>query len=654
MSDIMRIGISALMAYQSALNVASQNIANADTPYFSRREINFTEFPFDSGVNVSDVRRIVDETANRYAQISNSDYSKWSVYLQQLGNFEPLFDDNTTNIGKFITDTLGALQQIENNFNPNNRALFMSKLAALSQQFQNINGEINRQTQNVSLSLQTEVKQVNNLLGSLAEINREITGSGGVERPDLLDQREALVQELAKYLNFTASVDQNGKLDISLSNGMSLLSSNPPVEFVTLTDPANPTNLNIGVKNGTTTIDVTQLITSGEIAGWINYRTNGLAAAQAALGRLALAFSDKLNTQNKLGIDGNGNLGGNIFANINTASAMANRVIANSNNAGSASMTVNIDDTSQLTTSDYRLSIGASNTYVLTRLSDNTVVSSGTISSFPQAVTVDGFTINVNSGTLSAGDQYLISPTYGAANNLALAITDPSQLALGWPVTASEGTKQPGSNGTIEVKDITDTTTSDFSIPKQLNPPIEIRFTSSGGIVQYSLYNATTSTLIEGPITYDPTSGANIFPTPANYDPGYRVSISGNNIQDGDTFNIAYNTNSASDNRNARTMVQLYQQGSLLGADGRLITFNQGYNLLASDVSVKTNEAAARYETSARVREQAEERRDRISGVSLEEEALNLARYQTAYQASAQVLEIAKSVFDTIIAITRG
>jgi len=152
MSNIIYTGISALMAYQAALNVASQNIANANTPYFSRREIIFSELPFSGGVGISDVRRIVDDTVNRYAQASNSDYSQWSVYLQQLTNFEPLFDDKSTNVGKFITDSLAALQQLQTNLNPNNRGLFMGKLEALAQQFKHVNGEINRQLQNVNLT----------------------------------------------------------------------------------------------------------------------------------------------------------------------------------------------------------------------------------------------------------------------------------------------------------------------------------------------------------------------------------------------------------------------------------------------------------------------------------------------------------------------
>lgn len=656
MSDIIQIGISALMAYQSALKVSSQNIANADTPFYCRRQIDFSENVLNSGVRVADVRRIVDETTNRYVQMKTSDFSKWDVYFQQLSRFEPLFydsDENMTSVGKFITDSLSALHEIENNLNPSNRTLLLSRLSALTQQLKSMDGEINRQIQNVNLSLQTEVDQANQIIEKINNINKQIGELGGANQSELFDQREALLQNLAKYFNFTTLTEKDGLIDICLSNGLSLLAGNSPSKLTTIVDPNNPENLLIAVDSGGTQTSINDLIQGGEIKGWIDYRQEGLTHAKSSLGRIALLMAEKFNAQNHLGIDANSNLGGNIFADINSASAITERVIANINNSGTSAMTVSINDGSQLTTSDYQLTIGASDTYVLTRISDNAVVATGSLTTLPHQIDADGFTIDVASGTFTVGDKYTISPVKSAANNFTLAITDPLQLALGWPVNGSEKVKQPGSNGTILVTDITNTENSAFSNPKELNPPIEIRFTVTGGVVQYTLFNATTNTAIEGPITYDPANGAKIFPTPGNYDPGYRVSISGNNIQDGDIFSLTYNTNNTNDNRNAQALARLYQNGTVLSTNGKLVTFNQGYDLLASDISIKTNAARTGHDTLLQVKTQAELNRDAISGVSLEEEMLSLSNYQLAYQASAQVLDVARSIFDILSSVGR-
>lgn len=652
MSNLMNIGITALSAYQNALNVASQNIANADTPFYSRRVADFQENPMLGGVRVADVRRIFDDAANEFVQAKNSDKAYYNIYSTQMNNFEPLLDTDATSIGKYITDSLGALRQVETSFTSGNRSLFLDKLTALAQQFQSVNAEINKQLNNINETLQTEVTQVNNLLGEMATVNADIIASKNNPDPSLLDQRENIIQKLSQYFDFSRSTDSDGFVDLVLSNGMSLLQNVPPIVFQTMSNPSYSNIFNIGAYNGTATIDVTNVIQSGEIAGWVKYRADALQSTQRSLGRLALVITQSLNAQNKLGIDANDNLGSAIFTDINTPSAISNRVFSNSNNTGSLTTTVTINNVNQIETCDYRMQIGAAGAYQLIRLSDNSVASSGTITGvFPQSISADGFTISITGGTFNKGDQYIISPTNGAANNMTVAINDPSSLALGWPVVGSNGTASPGSDGNIVVDSIVNTSNAAFSVAKQLNPPINIKFSVSGGVTQYTLYNANTNALIEGPINY--VDGAPIFPTPGSYDPGYRVHISGKNVQAGDTFSLNYNTNPTGDDRNAVAMAALYQSGTVLGSNGQLVDFRSGYNLVANDISVKTNNGQTSFATANTLYNSAMANRDAISGVSLEEETMNLAEFQTAYQASAQILQVAKTVFDILVSLGR-
>lgn len=664
MSNIMDIGLSALAAYQTSMKVASNNIANADQPYYSRRVITLMPSKVGAGVEIADISRAFDEAANRYAQVSNSDYSQWNLMAQQFGSFETLFDDDSTSVGKFINDSLSALQQIGNNFTPSNRSLVMSRFASLAAQFQSINGTINKQLINVNHAIDSQVSKINNLLSEIEKINDIVVSNSNTvqQNPEILDQREKLIQDLSQYFDFTVQNNANGSIGINLSNGMSLFGAKPAFKFVTIPDPANSENLILGVNNGTTTINVTNLLQSGELAGLINFRSTGLESAKISLGRLALVFADKLNTQNKLGIDANANLGVNIFKDINTASAMANRIVPNINNTGVAAMDVHIDNVTNLYPNDYQIVIGAANAYTVIRKSDtgNTVVGTGTIGALPQTIDLDGgsdpqgFSITLNSGTFNAGDSFLLSPTRGAADNVKMEIQDPSDLALGWPVNASQGVKKSqDSDGVIEVTAITDTTNAAFATPKTLSPPIEIRFSVVAGVTTYSLWDVNASTYIQTNIPYTP--GADIFPTPAptSYDPGYQVKISGNNIQDGDTFNLTYNSNPISDNRNAQAMTKLYAEGTMLGSNGLSVSFSKGYELLSSAISVKTNNAMKQSETFENVKKQAENIRQEISGVSLEREVLTLTNLQVAYQASAQVLQVARSVFDIISSIAR-
>lgn len=648
MSDISNIGISSLAAYQTALNIVSENIANANEPYYSRRQVDFAENMFGNGVAVADIRRVVDEQANRFAQTTNTDFSQADLYLQQLQNFEPLLTGNNSGISQSITDSLSALQNLSHNpGSTNDRKTYIDKLNNLVSQFQNLGGSIDKQISNNNQSIQTNVTEINNLLTSISSLNSTILTAPSDNQAMLQDQRESLVQQLSQYIGFTTTTDSNGSLNLFLNNGFALMTSKYTSQLSVGTDPADPKSVSIKASAGTANVDITSLVSSGKLGSLYNFKNNVLQPAERALGRLSMAMTQSFNAQNKLGIDLNGALGGNLFNDINSSTAMNDRVITNTNNTGSIGMTVSVNNISQLTSSDYKLLIGAGNTYVLTRNSDNSVMSSGTFTNtFPQTVSVDGFTMNITSATFKASDQYVISPTNDALNLMSVAITDPTKLALAMPVNADPSASNLG-NGVVHVDSITNISNSSFTTPGQLSPPLKIQFLSA---TTYQVVNANTSAVIEGPITYNPTTGANIFPTPGSYDPGYRVSLSGT-IAAGDTFNLTYNTNVSGDNRNGQFMINLYQQGVL---DGGNTNFTQAYNLVSTDVSMKTQQAQINYDSKNTLNTQAIQRRDQVSGVSLEEESMNLAQYQQAYQASAQILQAARSIFEMLINIARG
>lgn len=658
-TDIMHIGITGLNAYEQSLNVAAGNIANADTPSYSRREVVLEESSYFTGVTVADIKRIYSDAANTAVQQSISQYSQADTYLQQINYFEPLFDDDTTSISTYIASSLDALHKLNGNVAlGSNRDLYMSSLTQLASRFQDMNNQINRQITNTNTAITNDVTEANNILNSLAQINQAIA-NGGPDIDNIKDKQQGLVENLAKFFNFGTSVDQNGFLNITLSNGFGLLTAlNPPAVLATQTDPANPNNTCVGIQQGTTFNPISNYFQSGELAGYLNFRNNVLEQSQRSLGRLGLAFAQELNAQNKLGIDANQNFGGNLFNDINTPSIMSSRSIANSNNTGSSSMSVNVSDVTKLTTSDYQLTWGSGNTYTLTRISDNSVVSGpASIASFPATITTnDGFSINIASGTFNAGDQYLISPTINGANNVALAITNSSQIALGWPVVTGT-TKTPATASKSDVSGtmtgVTNPANSSFSVPKALTPPINIVFSVVGGVTTYSVVNATTSAVIQSGIPY--TAGTNIFPTPAptSFDPGYQIQLNGANIQNGDVVNITYPTNSNGDNRNGQAIAGLYTTGYLNNGNPNLDTFTQGYNAITSDIAVKGKTAQTSYDSASNIKDYTEKNRDAISGVSLESETLDLDRFQTAYQASAQILNAVRDMMSAIMSIAR-
>ena len=648
MNGMYNIAIKSLSAFQIAMNTTSQNIANVQTPYYSRREVNFSEGLFGTGVNIGDINRVYDTATSQNLQTCASNFSNMDIFLRGLQTLEPLVDDDDNSIATYINNTIASLQELNTDTSSiQARDVFLNNLTTMINQFDTVNSQIMIQQQTINSQLLSATADCNSIMENIATINNQVANAPANEdTTSLYDQREQLVQELAKYFDFSSETDSRGQLNIFLNNGIQLINANQVTEFTTIPDPSYPTLTDVALSNGSINIPVNSFITGGQIAGLLNFRDT-LSTTSQSIGQLALGITQSLNQQNQLGMDYNGNLGGNIFTDINSASSMSTRVIPNTQNTGSGTLTVNVNDLTQLTASDYKMVFDTSTHYTLTRISDNTISASGTLGSLPQTVSADGFTINVNSGPIAAGDQFIISPTRNAVNNMQLAIADPKLLALAFPITGTANT-QSGSDGQIQITAMTDTTTSAFSTPKQLNPPINIVFLTP---TTYQIQNANTSAVIEGPLTYNPETGANVFPTPGGYDPGYRAMITGSDIQAGDVYSIAYNSNGTSDNRNGLALANLFQQGIL---DDGTVNFTQCYRLLSGAVSQQTSAVKTQYDSTQILHEQAMNEFNQISGVDTQEETVNLMSYQQAYQASAQILQTAKNVFDDIIMALRA
>lgn len=645
MSDILGIGVNSLMAFQYAMTVTSNNVANASTPYYSRRLVDFNEVIFNGGVTIGDVRRAYDQVASANLVANQNQFSYDDIYYTSLIPFESVLEDKNSNITKFLNDSLEALATLNTNTSDlTRRQAYLNQLGFLTDRFNRLTDQVNLEVNNTNKSISNLVDNVNVITQKIAAINMDIKNVLPENLPALLDQRELLVQQLAEYVNVDEVFLENNQIGLSLNNGFSLVNGTSATVLATDVDPSDPQKLRIKAVVGSTDIPLTNLITSGRLGGLIDYINKTLQLSINSLGRLAITISDEMNKQNKLGMDAYNKMGQNIFTDINNPIFTNQRVISNNNNTGVANMTINITDTKLLKTDDYNMVIDAANHYIISRKSDNTIVTSGPIGALPVQVNVEGFELNINSGTLNVGDHFVLAPTRGAAAGFDLSISDANLLALGYAATPVTGTQNAG-NGSIQNFAVTNAAGSAFATPGQLSPPIRIEFLSA---TSYQIVNADTSVVMEGPIAY--TSGANVFPTPGAYDPGYQFQIKGNNIQAGDKFDIIFNEKGVSDNRNGLAISDLYSKG--INNDGKL-TFNASYQALVAQLATQGNALKIDRATASSLLEHAKDQFDDISGVSIQEESTNLMRYQEAFQASAQLIQAARTIFDTIISVTR-
>jgi flagellar hook-associated protein 1 FlgK len=176
------------------------------------------------------------------------------------------------------------------------------------------------------------------------------------------------------------------------------------------------------------------------------------------------------------------------------------------------------------------------------------------------------------------------------------------------------------------------------------------------------VYNATTGgfDILNGPaapddfLPYDATDPATItgvdFPlaaSPAQFSAFGDISFSISGVpEDGDTFVIGNNTSGSSDNRNALAMVDLKSADRLFGATA---TYNEAYAGMVSDVGSKAHHAELNLAAQESLLARTQDAMQEVSGVNLDEEAAKLIQYQQAYQASAQIISVASTLFDTLL-----
>jgi len=430
-TNILSIGQSALAAAQAGLSTTGHNIANASTPGYSRQVViqgaaqaqNFGFGFMGQGTEVTSIQRIYSDYLGVQAQNAQASSSGLGTYYTQIQQINNMLGDPTSGLSPALQNFFNGIQSVASN--PTSipaRQTALSAADALAASFNSMAGQLNEMAQGVNSQLQSSVSAVNSYAQQIAKLNDSISKaqlSTGQPPNDMLDQRDQLILNLNKEIKATVVKQGDGSYNVFVGNGQPLVVGINSSSLATVASPTIPGQIDVAYKanNGSLVSIGSSSQVGGNLGGLVDFRTQSLAPAQNALGRIAIGLASTFNAQHQAGFDLNGAAGGAFF------SVAAPVVGANSGNTGTAAITASIGNVGALTTSDYKLQYDGAN-YTLTRLSDNT---STTFAAFPK--TVDGVTINLSSGTPAAGDSFLIRPTVNGASGFNVAIADPARIA---------------------------------------------------------------------------------------------------------------------------------------------------------------------------------------------------------------------------------
>lgn len=640
--NVYDIGLSGLNAAMSGLVTTGHNISNASTPGFNRQAIVQTSNTpqatgsgfLGHGVSVTTVTRIYSAALANQLTLAQSQGSQLDAYNTQITQLDNMLGSTSAGLAPALQNFFSGVAAVAASpADVPTRQAMLSSANTLASTFQGLDQQFAQMRAGINTGITSSIASINGYAQQIASLNQSIVAAQGAnaqQQPnDLLDQRDALITALNKQIGASVVKESNGSYDVFIGNGQPVVLGNQAVALAATPSPQDPQQMVVGYSSGASIVPLAQTgIQGGTLGGLLSFRSNSLDAAQNALGRVAMGVAQSVNQQNALGQDLNGALGQDIF------SAPSPTVLSSTQNSGSATVGATLQNAAQLTTSDYQLQYtgasGGNETYQLTRLSDGAITNIAFPTGGSGAATVDGITLDLTTGA-NAKDSWLIQPTRLGAANIGVVTNDPAGIAAASPVATSAPLSNTGS-----------ASISAAGVSSVANLPLAGAVTLTYNAGQFTVSGAAPPA---GPFTY--TSGSNI-----SFN-GISFTISGAPAN-GDTFTVGPNTNGISDNRNALAMAAL-QTAKTLGQSapgGQPTTsFGGAYGQLVNQIGNTAQQTGVMNTAQQNVITQATQAQQSVSGVNLDEEAANLLRYQQAYQASGKLMQIADTLFQSVLAL---
>jgi flagellar hook-associated protein 1 FlgK len=605
MSGLLATSLSGLMAAQRSLETVQHNISNVNTEGYSRQSVEQASKPahltgegyIGQGVDVTNVARSYDQFVTKQLNSSLSAFGDVDQYQQLSTRIDNLMADPSTGIAPVIDSFFNAVNEVANDpTSIPSRQVLLSNANSLTQSLNTMNSQFEAiRTQNNN-DMGAKVNDINSLAKSIADLNVQIAGglgkAQGLKQPnDLLDKQDALLSKLAAIVNISVAHQADGSSSVFIGSGQALVQNGGASEFTTFQSTSDPGKQGIGINTSIGTMDITSQISGGSLGGALRFRDEVLDPAQQQLGRVAAGMAMDINALHKSGYDLNGKPGVDLFSGIASVP-----VFQNSQNTGNGVVTANFQDVNihpsaaaNLDYSDFRLKYAGGTSYTLTRIRDNQVIN---LTASPDASKPNVFNLSPSSlNDVLPGIDISVD-----LNGKFMSVGDESLIRPTY--TAAQ---------TIGVN-ITDPSKIAAATNVEVDPvtklPVQKRDASNNLV--FNSAGEPVYVIIKGPMP--------------------------------------------SDNRNALKMASLQNN---LGMIGGKASFSDTYGQIVSDVGTLTQAAQSSSSAQQTLLNQAKGAREGLAGVNLDEEAANLIRFQQAYQASAQSIAIAKSLFDSLIGAVR-
>ncbi|TYL47143.1 flagellar hook-associated protein FlgK [Marinomonas sp. IMCC 4694] len=656
-SNLYSIGLSGLQSSNARINTTSQNTSNVDTEGYSRQRTDTASSAL-GGVVLRDTFRLVDNFVSAQVRSDTSEFAYYDALHSMMTASDNLLSEQNVALTGYLDKAFGALQAANNDPTSSSlRELAHSSFKDLVNQYKTLSSIVTRQEDLVDEQISSSLTEVNAIADKISDLNAKISreeGASFASANELRDQQEQLAKDLSEFLSIKTQFNDKGLMNIHLSNGQPLVMDNAPTEVFVRPNELNPKQVELAVNFGDHNVGLKMEGLGGSVGGLVDYRSEFSSYADRTLGQSAIAISDAMNAQNAKGLDANGHFGKDIFslANIEvyTASDSARK-------SSAVEVRVSQGEAAKITKDTYELVKVDDQMFSINRydLNNRPVGQPVLLDPSATALTSDGYYkldalgLDIKLSDLNAienGDVFRFVPTQGAASKLGLFAKNGDDIALSSPIGVVTHSSNL-SNAKISVSEITSTRpdASAFSADGSLYPssPHSIYFTSPNSYVVRDSSGSDVAA-VDNVLQYNnllEQAGLSI-------KAGFDVSIS-STPRAGDEFSMSPDEVGVADNLNGLALMNLQNQ-SLVEGKASLTKAFAGF---IAHVGVEAAEAKGHAASSEVVLNDSTNRRDRLSAVNLDEEAVNLMKYQQSYSASAQVITAARTTFETLLGIMR-
>ncbi len=349
-SVIMNAGRGALFAHQKAIEVTGHNIANVNTPGYSRQRVNLaTNDPISvgiglvgGGVRATEIQRIYDRFLGLQINNENQNLGRWEAQKGALERVEIVFDETSGyGLNQAMSEFWNAWQDLVNNPSGHvERVTLLAKSETMATTFNNMYSNLEQIQKDMDTNIKGTAGEINLIAEQIADLNQKIVQveTGGINANDYRDSRDLLLKELSSLIDFDFFEDSNGSITVLVANGKPLVRNYFSWDLSTETNPDGLQNIVWDDNNGNT-VDITNDISGGKLKGWLEVRDVAIEDYKTRLDNMASSIITEVNNSHTAGFDLNSNPGEVFFTGTSASDITVNTNIAGDVNLIAASGT---------------------------------------------------------------------------------------------------------------------------------------------------------------------------------------------------------------------------------------------------------------------------------------------------------------------------